>query len=107
MFMHVQESNRVGLRGGGWGEEKQHLAAKGKGGRQRSRRSGDTFTVCAHLFLGSHAGNASRICGVGEIWSDPNISNSSHEVFTMALVAVSLYICILLYANNYAITFTP
>ena len=55
------------------------------------------LTVCAYLFLGSHTGNASCICGVGEIWSDPNILNCSHEVFTMALVAVSLYICIIFY----------
>ena len=34
-------------------------------------------------------GDASRVCGDGGIWEDPDVSNCSLRVFTMALVSVS------------------
>ena len=34
-------------------------------------------------------GDASRVCGDGGVWEDPDVSNCSLRVFTMPLVSVS------------------
>ena len=39
-----------------------------------------------------YPGDASRVCGDGGIWEDPDVSNCSLRVFTMALVSVS-FVC--------------